>query len=393
MKIFECQKCGQVLYFENTSCERCSHVVGYSPDEETVLTLIPDGDEIWRPIAAASRHYRFCANARYNACNWLVPVYPTDLDVSETLCVACQLNNVIPNLDVAAHVLHWRRLELAKHYLIHGLLRLKLPVVGKAADPTMGLAFNFVTDQGTVDGGAATTAATTGHLDGLITINLSEADDVERERRRTGLGEPFRTLLGHFRHEIGHYYWAQIVAGRGALEEFRQLFGDERQDYAESLKAYYLNGPAVGWQERYVTGYATAHPWEDFAETWAHYLHIVDTIDTAHAFGLALRPRGVPDKSLTTIVDFDPYGQRDFSRLMKPWLPLTLAVNSLNRSMGQPDLYPFVLGPEVYRKFEFVHRLIHDRRVEGDEDIDPPKRERAWKRWLSGVSTTITPRR
>jgi hypothetical protein len=198
----------------------------------------------------------------------------------------------------------------------------------------------------------------TGHANGLITINLAEADDAERERQRTRMGEPYRTLLGHFRHEIAHYYWDQLIADTPHLEEFRQVFGDERSDYAAALQAHYANGAPPDWPDRFVTSYASSHPWEDFAETWAHYFHMVDTLETARAFGLIVRPRVSKGADLAMSVDFDPH-HADMERIVDAWLPLTFAANSINRSMGQPDLYPFVLSPVVILKLTFIHNRIH----------------------------------
>ena len=199
----------------------------------------------------------------------------------------------------------------------------------------------------------------TGHDNGLITINLAEADDVERERRRSQMGEPYRTLLGHFRHEIGHYYWIRLVAGSSNLDGFRAIFGDDRWDYALALQHYYAGGPPPEWPKHFVTAYASSHPWEDFAETWAHYLHMVDTLETASSYGLSVRP--MPPQSgdnLWADIDFDPH-LASMDRLIEAWLPLTDAVNSINRSMGQQDLYPFVLSPEVIVKIHYIHTCIH----------------------------------
>jgi hypothetical protein len=188
-------------------------------------------------------------------------------------------------------------------------------------------------------------------------INIAEADDAERERRRQGMAEPYRTLLGHLRHESGHYYWERLVRQGPWLEEFRSCFGDERRDYQVCLQAHYTEGPPPDWQQRFVSAYGSAHPWEDWAETWAHYLHIVDTLETAQAFGLRLSPAAGSDPALAAIADFDPYRERSFDSLIDTWLPLTYAVNSLNRSMGQPDLYPFVIAPAVVAKLRFIHDL------------------------------------
>jgi len=207
----------------------------------------------------------------------------------------------------------------------------------------------------------------TGHDNGVITLNLAEADDAIREQRRTELGEPYRTLLGHFRHEVGHYYWDRLVRDGGRLEQFRDCFGDETQDYAEALQTYYTDGPPVDWRDRFVSAYASAHPWEDFAETWAHFLHIVDTLEMAGSFGLRVKPVVTRDQAYRAEVDFDPHATDSTSQLIRRWLPIAGAVNSINRCMGQPDLYPFVLTPEVIRKLGFVHDLV--RRIEPSAQV------------------------
>jgi hypothetical protein len=353
MKLFECQHCGQLLYFENTRCERCGHLLGYLPDGAMLSALTEEGGDRWRALAAPERLVRFCANAAPGACNWLIPA-----DGADTFCPACRLNRTIPDLGPPEHLLRWQRLEAAKHRLVYSLLRLGLPLVSKFEDPGTGLAFDFLADPAGFPDGPK---VLTGHAHGLITINLAEADDAERERARQEMTEPYRTLLGHFRHEVGHYYWERVVLDGPWLEWFRTMFGDERQDYGACLEEHHTEGPAPDWQERFVSGYASAHPWEDFAETWAHYLHIVDTLETAGAFGLHIAPRAGRDPGLAMEIDFDPYRQNDFDALLKAWLPLTYAVNSLNHSMGQPDLYPFVLAPAVMAKLRFVHGLIHRR--------------------------------
>jgi hypothetical protein len=195
----------------------------------------------------------------------------------------------------------------------------------------------------------------TGHTDGVITINLAEADDLECERRRHQMGEPHRTLLGHFRHEIGHYYWDRLIVGSAHLEGFRRLFGDERRDYDKSLKDYYAYGSPADWSEHFISAYASAHPWEDFAETWAHYCHMTDTLETAYVSGLAVNPK-LP-QSPGAVFDFHPR-DTDMKQLVAAWLALTFAVNSINRSVGPHDLYPFVLGPLAVAKLDFIQQLI-----------------------------------
>ncbi len=359
MRLFECQQCGQLLYFENTRCEKCGHVLGYLPDRTLLSAMTAEGGDRWRPLATDDEHSRFCANAQYGVCNWLVPA-----DGPDAFCQACRLNRTIPNLDVSKNLLLWQRLEAAKHRLVYGLLRFGLPLASKAEDAEKGLAFDFLASGGWPFQESA--QVITGHARGLITIDISEADDAERERHRRDMAEPYRTLLGHFRHEIGHHYWERLVRDSIWHDAFREMFGDERGNYVVALEEHYRIGPLPDWQEHYVSGYASAHPWEDFAETWAHYLHIVDTLETADAFGLRVHPRAGRNPGLEMAIDFDPYRQQEFEALLGAWLPLTYAVNSLNHSMGQPDLYPFVLTPTVIGKLRFVHGLVHGGLVQGN---------------------------
>jgi hypothetical protein len=356
MKLFECQNCAQPLYFENTRCESCGSSLGYLPVRETVTALKADGG-LWHALADRGGAYRYCANATHHVCNWLIPA-----DSPEQFCAACRHNRVIPDLSQPGHLEHWRLIEIAKHRLFYTLLRLHLPVRTRVEDPD-GLAFDFLADTAPPSPGAP--AVMTGHANGVITIDLAEADDAERERRRRQLHEPYRTLLGHFRHEIAHYYWDRLVAGSARHDEFRQIFGDERTDYGEALQRYYASGAPADWAQRFVSAYATAHPWEDFAETWAHYFHMVDTLETAGSFGLAVVPKA--SKGLKARTDFDAH-RADMARLVDAWIPLTFAANSMNRSMGLPDLYPFVLSKAAITKLAFVHACIHEtRRAESDK--------------------------
>jgi hypothetical protein len=343
MKLFQCQNCGHPLYFENTRCESCGSTLGYLPARETVTALWQDAG-LWTALAAPGRRYRYCSNAIHGVCNWLIPA-----DSAEQFCAACRYNRMIPDLTLFDNLAHWRLMETAKHRLFYTLLKLRLPLATRAEDPE-GLAFDFLAE------GAA--PVLTGHENGVITINLAEANDAERERRRHQMGEPYRTLLGHFRHEIAHYYWNRLVANSPSIEEFRGLFGDERRDYGGALQNYYATGAPIDWPERFVSAYASAHPWEDFAETWAHYFHMVDTLETANAFGLIVKPKLA--QSLGARIDFNPLGS-DMNRLIEAWLPLTFAVNSINRSMGLHDLYPFVLSPQAIAKLAFVHERIRAR--------------------------------
>ncbi|MCB9946643.1 MAG: putative zinc-binding peptidase [Rhodospirillaceae bacterium] len=354
MKTFECQACGQLLNFESTQCMSCGHSLGYLPERTEMSALEPAADGGWTALADDAQQYKSCANAAYDACNWLVPAQSPDI-----FCRACRLNRTIPALGVDGNLELWRRLEVAKHRLVYGLMRLGLPIIGRTEDPDAGLAFDFLgdPDHDFREG----PNVITGHAQGLITINIAEADDAARESHRKDMAEPYRTLIGHFRHEVGHHYWEKLIRN-GWRERFRGMFGDERADYAAALEAHYANGLAPTWWQDYVSNYARSHPWEDFAETWAHYMHIVDTLETGMAFGLKVEPKAGSDPTLSVEIDFDPYREEDFDTLIRAWLPLTYAVNSLNRSMGQPDLYPFVLGDAVLAKLRFIHDLIRESR-------------------------------
>lgn len=346
MRIFTCGQCGQLVYFENTLCTRCGRELGFDPGAMALVTLSHEGDRLAAADGSGAAWLR-CVNAAEDACNWLVPV-----GAEEAYCAACRLNRTVPDLSVPEHAARWRRIEAAKRRLVYALMRFGLPLRSQIDDGDQGLAFDFLAAE------ASEEPVMTGHADGLITINIAEADSAERERIRTEMGEPYRTLLGHFRHEVGHYYWDLLVRDGGRLEAARALFGDERADYAEAIERHYRDGAPPDWQEAFVSAYATMHPWEDFAETWTHYLHIVDTLETAASFGLGVDPAVSDDPALTARIAFDPYREPDLDRLLGAWLPLTYAVNSLNRSMGQPDLYPFVLSPPAIEKLRFVHGLV-----------------------------------
>lgn len=349
MKLFECQHCGQPLYFENTRCESCGRALGYLAEVETI-TALEESARGLRALAEPKGRYRYCANMQHGVCNWLVAA-----DGPEQFCAACRHNRTIPDLSQPENLSNWRQIEIAKHRLFYTLLKLRLPLRTKLENPQSGLAFDFLASP--LPGATAIEPVMTGHNNGLITINLAEADDSERERMRRSMGEPYRTLLGHFRHEIAHYYWDLLVGEAPGIEEFRQLFGDERENYNEALQRHYANGPPQDWQNRFITPYASTHPWEDWAESWAHYFHMVDTLETASAFGLRLRPSVAKGADLATAVDFDPHATT-MERIIDAWLPLTFAVNSINRSMGISDLYPFVLGPPVIVKLGFIHDRI-----------------------------------
>lgn len=354
MKLFSCPSCDNVVFFNNTKCERCQHAIGYEPLTNRMLALEPDAETgFWTSVGRKSdgSKWKYCANYEYAVCNWLLPA-----DSPERLSLASRYNRVIPDLSRPENMMLWQRMEFAKQRLIYTLLRLDLPLPDRNEHPE-GLAFEFLGDDPTSE-----EKVLTGHQDGLITISLAEADDAERERRRTAMGEPYRTLLGHFRHEVGHWYWDRLVRDGGVLEECRAVFGDDTVDYGEALKAHYANGPKPDWQDDFVSAYAGAHAWEDFAETWAHYLHIVDSLETGGSWGITLHPRLDREGILTTDLDFTVFdSSTTIDQISEAWYALSSALNSLNRSMGQKDVYPFVLSPTVIAKIGFIHDLVHGR--------------------------------
>jgi hypothetical protein len=351
MQLFQCQHCQQVLYFENTACERCGRRVGYIPALGVISAVEPEGPN-WIALANPALRYRFCANWEQHACNWMV-----ESTTGDSFCMACRHNRTIPDISAPENHRHWQKIETAKRRLFYTLIKLKLPTPTIDSGDPAPLVFDFLADPPGAPG------VMTGHDNGVITISLSEADDITREQTRSTLGELYRTLLGHFRHEVGHYYWHKLVADCGELDSFRALFGDDQTDYGESLRQHYERGAPAGWQDNFVSSYATMHPWEDWAETWAHYLHIVDTLEMAAAFGIRINPELVDDPALETEVRFDPHRAVPIQKLIDAWLPLTYAVNCLNRSMGQPDIYPFVIAPKVVEKMSYIHNLIHRRRT------------------------------
>lgn len=344
MNIFSCQHCGERLFFENTFCISCNSSLGFLPDTLEISVITGDPLKGWKP-SQDDRSYRKCANYEIeNACNWMVPASDP-----EAFCLSCRLDRLIPDLTDLSRRASWVKLEASKRRLVYSLLKLQLPIVPKSKDQFNGLAFEFLADP--QQRFRESDRILTGHQDGVITINLEEADDAVREKNRLDLNEIYRTLLGHFRHESAHHYWDQLVRPSRRIEEVRAVFGDERQDYASALQSYYQNGAPSDWGYSYVTPYAASHPWEDWAETWSHYLHIMDTLETAAAGGVEIRLRG--DHRVLT----SPF-ELDFSAIRENWHALRFVINSLNRSMGMPDAYPFILSDAVSKKLEFIHLWI-----------------------------------
>lgn len=348
MKNFRCV-CGNVLYFENTQCVACGHAVGYLPDKRVISALEPQAGETWRALAADDALYRMCDNyAHARVCNWMLPA-----DDPQRLCESCRLDRVIPDLSLPHNHTLWYRVESAKRRLLYTLFALRLPVVGEQEDPENGLAFAFLADADATaefSDKADRRRVLTGHGNGLITINIAEADAGVLENERERMQELYRSLLGHFRHESGHYYWDRLVRDSRWLGEFRGLFGDERRDYQQALERYYQTGNHGRWRERHISAYASAHPWEDWAETWAHYLQMIDTLETAEDAGVAIGGRAVRSLSGAPRLAFE--------EMKEEWVRLTLAMNAMTRSLGLSDPYPFVFSEHATVKLHFVHDVV-----------------------------------
>ncbi|MHC5206052.1 putative zinc-binding metallopeptidase [Pseudomonas sp. T8] len=362
-KVWLC-RCGQSLFFRNSQCLACSAALGYQPEQSRLSSLQP-GPEVdtWLlDVDPQAGLFRRCANLDTPAaCNWLLPAYGAG-----TLCMACRLNRTIPDLGVAENPERWRKVEIAKRRLVAQLMSLGLQLIAKSEDEEAGLAFDFlgVDRQGK--------APMTGHANGLITLDIKEADDAYREQVRVQMREPYRTLLGHFRHEVGHYYWDRLIANSHWLEPCRALFGDERASYAEALDRHYQQGAPNDWSQAYVSAYATMHPWEDWAETWAHYLHMMDAVDTALGFGMSAREMDFDYQPfpLNTLYDPQHPGGLAFLSFVNAWIELAGMLNELSRSMGQPDFYPFILPPAVIAKLHFIHLVIQQAGGKADEVLE-----------------------
>jgi hypothetical protein len=339
MKQLDCPHCGERVFFEHDQCPNCSSGLIFDPANQRFGMLdgaIP------------------CANRTLIGCNW-------SSDRSEPYCLSCRLTRTIPNLGPPQNVPLWRRVEQAKRRLVYDLIRLELPLANGEGQQ---VAVDILSEE------ASTSPVMTGHLDGLITLSLSEADDVERETRRHAFREPYRTLLGHFRHEVGHFYWDVLVNDTALQNPFRLIFGDERQDYGVAMQRYHAREDRSYDRHVFISEYATSHPWEDWAETFAHFLHIVSTLDTASSLPLSL-----DERAQRTLVD--PYLEKDFEALLSSWAPVAYTMNELNRSMGLGDAYPFELSQAVRGKLHFVHMVIlgfhRERTAAGTAGAEPGK--------------------
>jgi hypothetical protein len=330
VRAFSCPSCGRLVTFESSHCLHCDQELGF--------------DWAARQIAAMAPGRRRCANARIAGCNGLV----SDDGMQ---CASCAMTRTRPADGDLAGLGGFARAEAAKRRLLFELAELGLGVVSWREQEQGGLAFDLLS--------SAEAPVSTGHADGVITLDLNETDAVEREARRRQLGEPYRTVLGHLRHEIAHYY-QPILAPEATLarDACRRVFGDDRADYQQAIDRHYAEGPPDDWEARFVSAYATMHPWEDWAETFAHYLHIRDTLQTAEAYGVRVDGPQVATTDPAPLRSDPRAAAPSLDGLLGAWLPLTYALNAINRSMGAEDLYPFVLPPAVQQKLAFIDGCV-----------------------------------
>ncbi|KAA5539180.1 hypothetical protein FYK55_24995 [Roseiconus nitratireducens] len=329
MRNFDC-RCGAALFFHSEQCVRCKSATAMCANCRQVAA-VDDLNDGTVQCSNCGTHMRFCGNRVQNAiCNGGVRAESAD-----ALCRYCSLNQIVPDLSMPGNREKWLSIERAKHRVLYDVDRIGFPIITDAGDGRAILRFEFKS--------STAEPVTTGHTSGLITMNIAEADSVQREQTRVQFGEPQRTLVGHFRHELGHYFW-DVCVNPSRLDEYRQLFGDERNpDYVTAQQQYYSGGPPDDWWTTYVSEYATMHSWEDFAETFNAYLDMIAIVGTSAHFH-RLR------------VDADVDGG-DFQQLLTAYQDIGIVANELNRDMGMLDLVPEVFTPPVVQKMRFVHSL------------------------------------
>ncbi len=353
--------CGNRLFLDNIACLRCGRVVGWAQPLARIApidapatanpALTLDGRFAFNsPLPeAAGQRFAQCQNwIDHNVCNRIVAVRGDGS--ADRLCNACRFNRTVPDLDIPGNRTKWAALEAAKRRLIYGLDLLRLPY-GDATDGiSPPLSFDFKGDTIPADRGwhalGDVEQVYTGHDQGNITINIKEADDWEREKTRLNMGEKHRTLIGHFRHEVGHYYWDVLIKHHPQrLADFKDAFGDpQHPTYQEALDRHYQAGPPDNWREHFVSAYATMHPWEDWAETWAQYHDMVNVLDTARNAGFT------PDLEIPG----------PFDDMLPRFGELAVMLNELNRTQGLIDLVPEILTAPVVDKMRYVHHIIRD---------------------------------
>jgi hypothetical protein len=335
--------------FEAQHCDTCRTPLGLHLPTRALVALNDDGS-----LIDGVRWIR-CTQHTTLGCNWLAEAEQSDFERGR-----CLADSLIRREPAADDTLAREKLVPtagALRRLVYQLDELELPV-----EPYWrvdgGLAFDLLSSYTTGE------KVIIGHAGGVITIDVVESLDDYRETLRVRLGEPYRTMLGHFRHEVGHYYQNVLVeTGSGArryLDECRALFGDEQASYADAIARHYATGAPADWAESFISEYATMHPWEDFAECFAHYLHITDTIETSREAGLVLHADRVRFAAPHDIAPLESYTDEPIERLLFDWRWLSLLFNRVNTAMGKNPLYPFEIPPAVIAKLGFVHRVVRE---------------------------------
>ncbi|PLT25188.1 MULTISPECIES: putative zinc-binding metallopeptidase [unclassified Pseudoalteromonas] len=377
MKTFKCNCTDQlILFFESSHCLACGRTVGIDDDFDQVEPYeIDEQSGLFYKAEAPEVFYKKCDNnAQYHVCNGMVNLdtFIPVADKDEVLCFSCRFNETVPDLSIVEHIPLWKKMETAKRRALYTLKSLSLPLNTTIQEPESGLSFDFIADRNVSDHFVSPIIGQdvvfTGHDCGHITINLAEADDVARSQAKIAMGERYRTLLGHFRHELGHYYFDQLIANSPKKHALcKQYFGDDELDYQQALDTHYKQGAPANWHETFISEYATMHPYEDWAETWAHYMHIIDTLETAKNFSITGSTTGNEfelDEADELRLPQSAYyfnSQTSIDAILDTWMEFSIILNSLNRSMGLADAYPFVLTQAVRTKLSFIHHAIHNR--------------------------------
>ncbi len=371
MTRFHCSNCRQLVFFENSHCGQCNSLLGFIPAQAEMAAfdlpqLETDGDAgqapgAWLRKGPTQGSFRPCANrVQHDICNWMID----DGDDEHALCISCRLTEVIPSLTNPVNLTHWAAIEQAKRRLVFSLMNIGLtPQPKSGPDDKQGLSFHLLE---TV---ADDKPVLTGHDDGLITLNIAEADDVYREAARVSMHEPIRSLLGHLRHEVSHYLQQRYVTGTSGEEHCREVFGDERVDYSKALQTHYQAGPPADWSSNFVSAYASSHPWEDWAETCAHYLLVIDAVQTAKAWGVRL-DGDTPTQPSDSEVQSVPLKHL----VLEHWLPVAQFLNAMNRSLGLRDSYPYLMPTRVLEKMSTVQSLLSKASA-----ADKPVAEQTWE--------------
>ena len=377
MKTFKCNCTEQlILFFESSHCLACGRTVGIDDEFDQVEPYeIDEQSGLFYKAEAPDVFYKKCDNnAQYHVCNGMVNLdtFIPVADKAEVLCFSCRFNETVPDLSIVEHIPLWKKMETAKRRALYTLKSLSLPLNTTIQEPESGLSFDFIADSNVSDHFVSPIIGQdvvfTGHDCGHITINLAEADDVARSQAKIAMGERYRTLLGHFRHELGHYYFDQLIANSSKKHALcKQYFGDDELDYQQALDTHYKQGAPANWHETFISEYATMHPYEDWAETWAHYMHIIDTLETAKNFSITGSTTGNEfelDEADELRLPQSAYyfnSQTSIDAILDTWMEFSIILNSLNRSMGLADAYPFVLTQAVRTKLSFIHHAIHNR--------------------------------